>query len=125
MGDKKAFSCPFCNGTKLNVVQKKGTEVRFHNDIAERSYDAEVQCCECHARGPKTTVWLSWDAQHLGGRAASEVVRDQALAAWNDQRLLKECRNALCLLCGERTKEPLGVCDGCRWHDLEDGSIEN
>ena len=28
---------------------------------------------------------------------------------------LKDCRNEMCLRCGEYTERHLGACDGCRW----------
>ena len=30
---------------------------------------------------------------------------------------LKDCRNELCLRCGEYRTRHLGSCDGCRWKD--------
>ena len=30
---------------------------------------------------------------------------------------LKDCRNELCLKCGQYTTAHLGSCDGCRWRD--------
>jgi hypothetical protein len=32
-------------------------------------------------------------------------------------RDLKDCRNELCLRCGEYKRQHLGACDGCRWKD--------
>lgn len=29
--------------------------------------------------------------------------------------LLKDCRNELCLKCGNYKRAHLGACDGCRW----------
>lgn len=42
------------------------------------------------------------------------------------ERDLKDCRNELCLRCGEYKKRHLGACDGCRWYvnDLLDRSLE-
>ena len=31
---------------------------------------------------------------------------------------LKDCRNELCLRCGEYKTAHLGSCDGCRWKDV-------
>lgn len=28
---------------------------------------------------------------------------------------LKDCRNELCLRCGQYKRRHLGACDGCRW----------
>lgn len=30
---------------------------------------------------------------------------------------LKDCRNELCIKCGEYRERYLGACDGCRWKD--------
>ena len=32
---------------------------------------------------------------------------------------LRDCRNELCLKCGEYKERHLGACDGCRWRDIE------
>lgn len=31
------------------------------------------------------------------------------------RRDLKDCRNELCLRCGQYKQRHLGACDGCRW----------
>ena len=31
---------------------------------------------------------------------------------------LKDCRNELCLRCGQYKTAHLGACDGCRWKDV-------
>ena len=31
---------------------------------------------------------------------------------------LRDCRNELCLRCGEYKTAHLGSCDGCRWKDV-------
>lgn len=31
------------------------------------------------------------------------------------RRDLKDCRNELCLRCGDYKQRHLGACDGCRW----------
>lgn len=36
------------------------------------------------------------------------------------QRKLKDCRNELCLRCGEYKRRHLGACDGCRWLEVGD-----
>lgn len=33
------------------------------------------------------------------------------------KRDLKDCRNELCLKCGNYRKKHLGACDGCRWKE--------
>lgn len=33
---------------------------------------------------------------------------------------LRDCRNELCLLCGQYKEAHLGACDGCRWKDMGD-----
>ena len=32
-------------------------------------------------------------------------------------RDLKDCRNELCLKCGDYKQRHLGACDGCRWKE--------
>ena len=32
---------------------------------------------------------------------------------------LKDCVNELCLKCGNYHESYLGVCDGCRWHEMK------
>lgn len=36
------------------------------------------------------------------------------------RRDLKDCRNELCLKCGEYKNAHKGACDGCRWKDMGD-----
>lgn len=40
-------------------------------------------------------------------------------------RELKNCRNELCLKCGEYTSEHLGNCDGCRYNRQSMAKWEN
>lgn len=35
-------------------------------------------------------------------------------------RDLKDCRNELCLRCGDYKQAHKGACDGCRWKDMGD-----
>ena len=42
---------------------------------------------------------------------------DKAIAALEN---LEDCRNELCLKCGQFVKRHLGVCDGCRWRGGND-----
>lgn len=44
----------------------------------------------------------------------NEFLRDKIMKL---QRDLKDCRNELCLKCGDYKKKHLGACDGCRWRD--------
>lgn len=32
---------------------------------------------------------------------------------------LRDCRNELCLKCGDYKQRHKGACDGCRWKDLD------
>ena len=36
------------------------------------------------------------------------------------RRDLKDCRNELCLKCGDYKLAHKGACDGCRWKDMGD-----
>ena len=47
------------------------------------------------------------DCQKLCGYAADGI--EELL------RILKDCRNELCLQCGAYKQRHMGVCDGCRW----------
>lgn len=43
----------------------------------------------------------------------------------NDElkRNLRDCRNELCLRCGNYSERHLGACDGCRWrHEYEEAN---
>lgn len=44
----------------------------------------------------------------------NEFLRDKIMKL---QRDLKDCRNELCLKCGNYKQKHLGACDGCRWRD--------
>ena len=35
------------------------------------------------------------------------------------ERDLRDCRNELCLRCGNYREKHKGACDGCRWKDLD------
>jgi hypothetical protein len=37
---------------------------------------------------------------------------------------LKQCRNELCLRCGQYKMAHKGACDGCRWHKMPEVGIE-
>lgn len=50
------------------------------------------------------------------GKKEEQVLR--ALADAKIERLereLRDCRNELCLRCGQYRERHLGACDGCRW----------
>ena len=34
------------------------------------------------------------------------------------ERELRDCRNELCLKCGDYKQRHLGACDGCRWKEV-------
>lgn len=46
----------------------------------------------------------------------NEFLRDKIMKL---QRDLKDCRNELCLKCGDYKKRHLGACDGCRWENID------
>lgn len=53
------------------------------------------------------------------GKKEEQVLR--ALADAKIERLereLRDCRNELCLKCGDYKKRHLGACDRCRWKDV-------
>jgi hypothetical protein len=48
-------------------------------------------------------------------KEAYEEERDLRIAL---QKKLKDCRNELCIKCGDYTRRHLGACDGCRWRNV-------
>lgn len=40
---------------------------------------------------------------------------DADVVPWRDFR---DCRNELCLQCGQYRQRHLGACDGCRWREI-------
>ena len=46
-----------------------------------------------------------------------DILKDAADAIEELRRNLKDCRNELCLKCGEYKQRHLGACDGCRWKE--------
>lgn len=49
-------------------------------------------------------------------KEAYEEERDLRIALLKE---LKDCRNELCLKCGNYKQKHLGTCDGCRWRDMD------
>ena len=47
-------------------------------------------------------------------------VRQLCVELCDLRRALKDCRNELCLNCGDYKLAHKGACDGCRWKDLGD-----
>lgn len=52
---------------------------------------------------------------HMGN--LKECLIDTRAAYEKVVRDLKDCRNELCLKCGEYKQKHLGACDGCRWRE--------
>ena len=46
-----------------------------------------------------------------------DLVRDLKARIAYLKSELKDCRNELCLKCGNYKQKHLGACDGCRWRD--------
>ena len=47
-----------------------------------------------------------------------KIIRNQLEDAYKTlEREFKDCRNELCLKCGDYKQRHLGACDGCRWRD--------
>lgn len=53
-----------------------------------------------------------------GVYTAKEQMADEIAKLKRD---LKDCRNELCLKCGDYTRRHLGACDGCRWKERGNG----
>lgn len=49
-------------------------------------------------------------------KEAYEEERDLRIALL---KKLKDCRNELCLKCGNYKQRHLGACDGCRWENID------
>ena len=48
-----------------------------------------------------------------------EAAYEEAVKERNALRaMLKDCRNELCLRCGQYKERHLGSCDGCRWKEV-------
>ena len=48
-----------------------------------------------------------------------KIIKNQLEDAFKTlEREFKDCRNELCLKCGEYKTAHLGSCDGCRWKDV-------
>lgn len=57
-------------------------------------------------------------AERYSERCVSERLDpDYAKAITEMKRALKDCRNELCLKCGDYKMRHKGACDGCRWKD--------
>lgn len=51
-------------------------------------------------------------------------MKDPDLMSLDDfKRNLRDCRNELCLRCGEYYAAHNGACDGCRWRREHEGSV--
>lgn len=51
---------------------------------------------------------------------AATAIRHLSFELCDCRRDLKDCRNELCLKCGDYKLAHKGACDGCRWKDLGD-----
>lgn len=49
-----------------------------------------------------------------------KLYAESAMAIRSLLRDLKDCRNELCLKCGDYKLAHKGACDGCRWKDMGD-----
>lgn len=56
-------------------------------------------------------------AFHVGLYAAARAIDSIPAADVVPGSDFRDCRNELCLRCGEYTRRHLGACDGCRWRD--------
>lgn len=52
------------------------------------------------------------------GYAQGRIDTDMVEVIDQLRRDLKDCRNELCLRCGEYKRQHLGACDGCRWKEV-------
>ena len=47
------------------------------------------------------------------------MIDPESMSVADLKRNLKDCRNELCLRCGEYRMAHKGACDGCRWKNEE------
>ena len=53
-------------------------------------------------------------------------MKDPDLMSLDDlKRNLRDCRNELCIRCGEYRMQHQGTCDGCRWQLEHGGSARD
>jgi len=83
-------------------MQTLGFE-RFDREVAERCSAVSGD----HA--------LEIERQFPGTLSA---VRQLCVELFDCRRDLKDCRNELCLKCGDYKFAHKGACDGCRWKDV-------
>ena len=58
-------------------------------------------------------------AERYSERCVSERLDpDYAKAITEMKKALKDCRNELCLKCGDYKMRHKGACDGCRWERI-------
>ena len=58
------------------------------------------------------------EARKEAWKADPKYYCDYILAQLNDKESdLRDCRNELCLRCGNYREKHLGACDGCRWKE--------
>ena len=48
-----------------------------------------------------------------------DLVRDLKARIADLKNDLKDCRNELCLKCGNYKQKHLDACDGCRWENID------
>ena len=65
-------------------------------------------------------VAFAVSAASSGRTARTKLYAEAATAIRDLRRDLKDCRNELCLKCGNYKLAHKGACDGCRWKDLGD-----
>ena len=120
MNEVKALSCPFCGGTKLSAAHKKSGGFRYDNGVLKMLYVVTIRCNQCHARGPTLSEWVN-----QGGLSSNtmKILTQKAVNKWNSQAQVQDCRNELCLSCGQYKTAHLGSCDGCRWYDMEKATV--
>lgn len=56
-----------------------------------------------------------------GLEVARQIAHDFLAADVASGRDFRDCRNELCLKCGEYTRRHNGACDGCRWKERGNG----
>ena len=106
------------------VVRCKDCEYWDRETIRQNSNDAgwwnEAICKEHTIYGNEhrdawtSAEWYCADGERMDGEGdiQEELIRFK--------RDLNDCRNELCLRCGEYKRRHLGACDGCRWLEVGD-----
>ena len=87
-------------------------------DYISKEKAREAVCGLCRYEGTDNCSECEHPIDDIKAVDLAEVIVKKQLADAKIERLerdLRDCRNELCLRCGEYKTKHLGSCDGCRW----------